>query len=206
MALSAAFKWKPKYIRTRAWIKNLPDEPQPSPWIFRFSSGFAARKKPEKSRNLKALDLAAGSGRHTRLLLDLNFEVTALDRNLTRLATYPANPRLTLIEWDLEAEPGGSRPFRRGAFDLIVVTNYLWRPLLADLAPALAPGGRLIYETFGYGNARYGRPKNPDYLLQPNELLKFFSGDLDIVAFEQGFTATPKPAVIQRICTDKPAE
>jgi len=32
----------------------------------------------------------------------------------------------------------------------------------------------LIYETFAVGNEAFGKPSNPNFLLQPNELLSFF--------------------------------
>jgi hypothetical protein len=85
-----------------------------------------------------------------------------------------------------------------GGYDGIVVTNYLHRPLFAPLVAALAPGGVLIYETFAVGNERFGRPRNPDFLLRPGELLTAFA-DLTIVAFEQGEIIRPRPAAIQRI-------
>jgi SAM-dependent methyltransferase len=83
-------------------------------------------------------------------------------------------------------------------YDGIIVTNYLHRPLLPTIARALAPGGVLIYETFARGNERFGRPRNPDFLLRPGELLEAFTG-LTVVAFEQGEVSVPRPAVIQRL-------
>lgn len=56
-------------------------------------------------------------------------------------------------------------------YDGIIVSCYLYRPLLKILAEILKPGGILIYETFMLGNERYGKPSNPDFLLLPNELL-----------------------------------
>jgi hypothetical protein len=85
-----------------------------------------------------------------------------------------------------------------GGYDGIVVTNYLHRPLLRPLAAALAPGGALIYETFMVGNERFGRPRNPDFLLRPGEWLEAFAA-LGVVAFEQGEVAQPRPAMVQRI-------
>ena len=79
----------------------------------------------------------------------------------------------------------------------IVVTNYLHRPLLPAIATAIAPGGVLIYETFALGNERFGRPRNPDFLLRPGELLEVFA-TLTVVAFEQGEVSAPHHAVIQR--------
>jgi hypothetical protein len=78
------------------------------------------------------------------------------------------------------------------------VANYLHRPLFAAIAAALAPDGVVIYETFAEGNERFGRPRNPDFLLRRGELLDVFAA-LTIVAFEQGEVTLPRPAVIQRL-------
>jgi hypothetical protein len=82
----------------------------------------------------------------------------------------------------------------------VVVTNYLWRPLLAAIADAVAPGGVLVYETFAAGNERLGRPTNPEFLLRRNELLELaLAHDLTVVAYEDREVAAPRPAVVQRI-------
>jgi len=96
---------------------------------------------------------------------------------------------------DIEAAPW---PFAKRAFDAVVVVHYLYRPLLPRLAASLVEGGMLIYETFARGNEAFGRPRNPDFLLQPRELLEAFA-DLRVLAFEDGFVAGPPPAMIQRI-------
>lgn len=140
------------------------------------------------------LDLAAGAGRHTRLLLDRGFAVRAVDRETAGLRRL-AGPQCEVLEIDLET----GAPWLLGdGYDAIVVTNYLHRPLLPAIACALAPAGVLIYETFALGNERFGRPRNPDFLLRPGELLKAFAG-LTVIAFEQGEIAAPRPSVIQRI-------
>jgi hypothetical protein len=56
----------------------------------------------------------------------------------------------------------------------------------------------LIYETFARGNEHFGRPRNPEFLLRPGELLEAFA-TLTVVAFEQGEVSVPRPAVIQRL-------
>jgi SAM-dependent methyltransferase len=140
------------------------------------------------------LDLAAGGGRHTRLLLDKGYRVHAVDRDIAALLPL-AGPCCDVEAVDLEA----GEPWRISAnYDGIVVTNYLHRPLLPAIAASLAPGGVAIYETFAQGNERFGRPRNPDFLLRPGELLEAFAM-LTIVAFEQGEVASPRQAVIQRI-------
>jgi SAM-dependent methyltransferase len=140
------------------------------------------------------LDLATGSGRHTRLLLDSGFAVCAVDRDISALSPL-AGTGCEVRQIDLET----GAPWALGTgYDAILVTNYLHRPLLPAIAQALAAGGVLIYETFARGNERFGRPYNPDFLLRPGELLDAF-GMLTVVAFEQGEVLVPRPAGIQRI-------
>ena len=144
------------------------------------------------------LDLAAGEGRHTRLLLDRGFSVTAVDRDIEALRALAAE-HCELLPVDLET--GAPWPLG-GGYDGIVVTNYLHRPLFPAITAALAPGGILVYETFMIGNERFGRPRNPEFLLQPGELLESFAA-LTIIAFEQGEVIRPRPAMIQRIAAMK---
>ncbi len=151
----------------------------------------------------RVLDLAAGGGRHTRVLRDSGYQVVAADRDVAALrAAFGADQGCSIVEVDLEA----AGPWRLGeGYDGIVVTNYLHRPLLPALVVALAPGGALVYETFMAGNERFGRPSNPDFLLRPNELLAAFMDRLTVIAFEQGIVVVPRPAAIQRIAAVKGA-
>lgn len=161
--------------------------PPPSAWVVR----FAALIRPGGL----VLDLAAGSGRHLGLFRERGCSVLAVDRDIAGLRGF-AGPRCEIREIDLET--GAPWPLG-GGYDGIVTTNYLHRPLLPALAGALAPGGVLIYETFMQGNERFGRPRSPDFLLRPGELLDAFAA-LTVVAFEQGQVTVPRPAMVQRIC------
>jgi SAM-dependent methyltransferase len=160
----------------------------PSPWVCRWA-GLTRRGG-------RVLDVACGSGRHLRYLGSLGFSVVGVDRDEAALGLSRGIAAVEVRVADIEAGPW---PFAPGEFDGVVVTNYLWRPLFANLVAALRPGGVLIYETFALGNERYGRPANPDHLLQRDELLRRVE-PLGVVAFEQGFVSMPKPAVVQRIC------
>lgn len=158
----------------------------PSVWVKRFL--------PLIKPGGLVLDLAAGSGRHVRLLRDCGFAVCAVDQDTTALLAF-AGPCCEVRRIDLETN---DRWQLGDGYDGIIVTNYLHRPLLPAIARALAPGGALIYETFARGNERFGRPHNPDFLLCPGELLEAFAA-LTVVAFEQGQVSVPRPAVIQRL-------
>lgn len=158
------------------------------------SSGWVKRFLPLIKPGGLVLDVAAGSGRHVRLLRDRGFAVCAVDRNTTALLEL-AGPSCEVRRIDLETD---DRRSMGDNYDGIIVTNYLHRPLLPAIARALAPGGVLIYETFARGNERFGRPASPDFLLEPGELLEVFTS-LTVIAFEQGEVSVPRPAVIQRL-------
>ncbi len=158
----------------------------PSAWVQRWASSI----RPGGA----VLDVAAGSGRHARLLARLGFEVEAVDRDKSLFSDPP--PNVVLLEADLEAGPW---PYAGRRFDGIVVTNYLHRPLLPRLLDALEPGGMLIYETFAVGNERFGKPSNPAFLLAPGELLEAVRGKLRVIAYEDLTVGEPKPAAVQRL-------
>ena len=164
-----------------------------SPWVERFV--------PPANNERHALDVAAGGGRHTRLLMDRGWRVTAVDRDTGALTqTFGGSGLVTLITADLEAD--GGWPFTDQTFDAIVVTNYLHRPLFPYLLGALAPGGLLIYETFALGHETIGRPRRPEFLLREGELLGVCR-PLSIVAYEHGLTRNGQ-ALVERICAFRP--
>jgi len=164
------------------------------------ASAWVSRWLPLVRSGGRVLDLACGQGRHASLAASLGLQVTALDRDAVALQSLQRVAGIATLQADIEA---GAWPFAEpGAiteFDAVIVTNYLHRPLYAQIAAALAPDGLLIYETFMLGNARFGRPSNPDFLLRPDELLTAFPG-LSTVAFEQGEVNLPRPAMLQRLC------
>jgi len=166
----------------------------PSTWVARWAPAIPPGE---------TLDLACGGGRHARLLASLGHPVLAVDRDEQALA-QAAGPGITTLRHDLEAE-GSVWQFAPGRFAGIVVTNYLHRPLFADLVNALAPNGILVYETFALGNERFGKPSNPAFLLAPGELLDVaMRHGLRVLAYEDGIVETPRPARMQRLCAGGP--
>jgi SAM-dependent methyltransferase len=165
-----------------------------SPWVQRYAPLIPGGA---------VLDLACGTGRHARHLAGLGHSVVAVDRDPEALA-LAAGQDISTSAIDLEEE-GAAWPFGAERFAGIVVTNYLHRPLIAPMLASLAPNGVLIYETFADGNAQFGKPSNPAFLLQPGELLEWARvHGLRVVAFEDGVIDTPKAAMVQRLCAVKP--
>lgn len=168
---------------------------EPSPWVRRFAALVPVGGT--------VLDLACGNGRHARHFLAMGHPVVALDRTVETLADLARAPGAEVIQADLEDgspvfDPPG--PLAGRAFAGVVVTNYLYRPILAKLIAAIAPGGVLIYETFARGNERFTRPRNPDFLLKSGELLDLARGRLQVIAYEHGIVERDSaPAVVQRL-------
>lgn len=141
------------------------------------------------------LDVACGQGRHAWWFHKKNHPLALVDRSQSAIDSI-AIPGDTCEKVVADIE-GGPWPYAGRSFDAVVVTNYLWRPLMATLLDSLAPGGVLIYETFAQGNETVGKPSRPDFLLRPGELLEVCRG-LRIVAFEDGYRDAP-PRFTQRI-------
>jgi SAM-dependent methyltransferase len=163
----------------------------PAAWVVR----FAARLQP----GARVLDLACGHGRHARHLAQLGCRVTAVDVDPACGESLRVVRGVIFVQHDLETAPW---PFGAAAFDAVVVVHYLHRPLLPHLIESLAPAGLLVYETFAVGNERFGRPRNPEFLLRPRELLAACSG-LRVLAFEDGIVEGSPPAALQRIAAVK---
>jgi SAM-dependent methyltransferase len=163
----------------------------PSPWIVQWAGLIAA--------GAAVLDVAAGSGRHSRYFAERGCIVTSIDKDLSGLAPHPA---IEAIQTDLE--DGSPWPLGGRTFDGVIVTNYLHRPLFPMLLAAMAPAGVLIYETFMEGNERFGRPTRPDFLLKEGELLELARGTLSVVAYEARLISEPRMAMVQRIAARRP--
>src|SRR5438045_2632928 len=106
-----------------------------SPWVERW-----AHLVPERG---SVLDVACGRGRHMRFFAQRGHPVTGIDRDTDAIASVRDVGEAIIA--DIE---NGPWPFAGRMFDAVVVTNYLWRPLLPAIIDSVAPGGLLIYETF----------------------------------------------------------
>ncbi len=158
-----------------------------SPWVQRFA--------PLVAPGGTVLDLASGGGRHARYFLGLGHPVVAIDRDTVPLADLEGQAEV--IQADLEVGAASAAAWEGRAFAGVIVCNYLHRPIMPYLLDAVSPGGVLIYETFARGNERYAKPRNPDHLLEPGELLGLAVARFQVIAYEYGLIEGPR--VVQRI-------
>ena len=156
----------------------------PSAWVQRWSHLLDAQAS--------VLDVACGGGRHLVWFAARGHPVCGVD--IDTAAAADAAPQAELLQADIENAPW---PLQGRQFGAVVVCNYLWRPLFPDLLASIAPGGVLLYETFALGQELLGRPRRPEFLLQPGELLHVCTG-LQVVAYECGVDDAPA-RVVQRI-------
>lgn len=162
-----------------------------SDWVKRWSHLV----KPQGT----VLDVACGYGRHARWFHERHHTLCVVDRAQAAVDAIAIEPHACeKFVADIE---NGPWPFAGRQFDAVVVTNYLWRPLMPSLLASLAPGGVLIYETFTQGNETVGKPSGPDFLLRSGELLDVCK-ELRVVAFEDGFKSAASHSLsrfVQRI-------
>ncbi len=130
-----------------------------------------------------ALDLACGSGRHTRFLVEKGFCVDAVDISsvaLEQLSKTLSNNSVTLIEADLD-----SFTPQKDRYDLAVMTNYLDRPLITRTAQRLKHGAFFFVETYMVHPQNEKKDSNPDFLLNAGELKTFFGQNFSVIAYEE---------------------
>lgn len=155
---------------------------------------------------MRVLDVAAGRGRHALLLAGAGLTVTALDRDeakMTRLADLAGRLGLAITTQVRDLESGDAALAEAG-YDLVVVFNYLHRPLMPGLVRSVASGGVLIYETFTTAQAARGKPTNPAYLLEPGELPRLVA-PLEVTRQREGDVDGRMVASVVAVSGSRPA-
>lgn len=132
----------------------------------------------------KALDIACGEGRNALFLEKNGYDVDAIDISSVAIERGAKEAeeevRINFIQADLE---GYQIPIE--TYDLIINFNYLQRSLVPAIKRGLKKGGVVVFETYTLEQQAIGHPKNPEFLLKPNELLRLFS-DLHIFFYREG--------------------
>ncbi len=137
----------------------------------------------------KALVLAMGEGRNAVYLAENGFDVTGVDisavgiEKCERLAEERGvvvnSVVANLTDYDMGREQ----------YDLITNFYFFDKSILPGVIDSLKPGGIFIFETYSRDHPKHSKfgPKNPDYLVKPNELLEIFKS-LRILYYEDMVT------------------
>jgi tellurite methyltransferase len=138
------------------------------------------------SRPGRALDLAAGSGRHALELARRGWQVEAWDVSDQALELIAAEGRSRELSVgarrvDLD-QPLPSDAL--GVWDLVVIVNFLDRSLLRRAPELLRPQGCLLFTT--YTTERAGEHPSARWCLEPRELASGQPGFETLESFEAG--------------------
>ena len=157
--------------------------------------------------SLPVLDLACGTGRNGLFLAAHGIPVVFADRSASALQTVEQHMAATGLSgrtWQIDLELPEANPFDNESFSAIIGFRYLHRPLFPALRNAIRAGGLIVYETFTTDNRQFGRPNNPDFLLQSGELKSIFT-DWEIIYDFEGVLQNPERAVAQIVARKPPS-
>lgn len=124
----------------------------------------------------RALDVACGLGNNALALARAGLETHAWDISAVAVERLRASAAARGLTLRLEVRDVLRRPPPPAGFEVITVSRFLERTVMADLVAALTPGGLLFYQTFTRNKVTAGGPDNPDFLLADNELLTLCRG------------------------------
>lgn len=103
---------------------------------------FSAPHPTHQAQKPKALDIACGNGRHSKILASLGFSVEGVDISQVALTHLAELPHITPICADLD-------DFRISKkYDVILNSFFLNRTLFTPIINALNPRGIVLFETF----------------------------------------------------------
>ena len=150
----------------------------------------------------RVLDVAMGKGSNAVFLAKMGFDVQGVDisSDAVRDSLEAARKAGVAIKAEV-ADLEGDYVIRKGAYDVIICFRYLQRSLIPQIKEGLRRGGMVVYETFTVDQVRFGKPRNPDYLLKYNELLHMFL-DFRCRFYQEGVLETRK--AIARLIAEKP--
>ena len=132
-----------------------------------------------------ALDVACGTGRHALAIARTGQAVDAVDRSPEACRALGRAAAVSGLPVRVVCADVCTLRLPRGRYAAVIDTLYLERAVLPALAASLVPSGVLLFETFVVEQLATGHPRNPAYVLGPNELLGLLPG-LRVLAFREG--------------------
>jgi len=134
----------------------------------------------------RVLDVAMGDGRNAVYLANLGFSAEGVDLSPEAVKKAQASAGAKEVGLDARVVDLEKDPYIQPEYyDVIMCFRYLQRSLFPYIKNGIRPGGIIVYETYTVDQIQFGKPKNPDFLLKPNELLNLFR-DFHIIKYHEG--------------------
>jgi tellurite methyltransferase len=162
-AMHESARWNARYA-----AQPPPQVVTPNPFLHQHLAHLA------KIPRGRVLELAMGEGHNAIFLAQQGLSVTGVDISAIAVERAQQLAKHLGVSLDLQVADLRTTKLPENTYDAIVCFYYLDRQLFPQMVATLRPGGVLMYETYTSEQAQYGRPTNPAYLLQPNELLEAF--------------------------------
>ncbi len=174
--------WEKKYS-----LKTVEDLPEPACLL---------KKNTALLSGGKALDIAMGMGQNSIFLASKGFDVTGIDLssnavNLASKAAEKKGVKINAVQKDIL-----TFPIEKNSYDLIINFNFLEREIIDSVKNGLKKRGLVFFETYTMDLLKTEPDRNPDFLLKPNELLKFFLDFLIVFYHEKTETRYPAAGLI----------
>ncbi len=131
-----------------------------------------------------ALDLACGLGENAMFLAKNGLDVHAWDISSVALNRLKQNAQQKSLHVSIKQVFIEPKVLPKMAFDVIVLSHFLDRSLSNAIMEGLKRDGLLFYQTYVREKITSVGPKNPDFLLARNEMLKLFQ-PLKIVFYRE---------------------
>jgi SAM-dependent methyltransferase len=148
-------------------------------------SSFLVKNFPLLPKGV-ALDLGMGEGRNAIYLATRGFDVDGVEADAqavahARIAARRLGAPIRALVGNVE---DGTYIIPIEAYDVIIVFNYLHRPVFKDIKDGVVPGGVVVYQTFALDEAGRGDDRNAHRLLRPGELREVFS-DWEVLRYRE---------------------
>ncbi len=145
-----------------------------------------------------ALDLACGNGRNTLYLARQGLGAIGIDRSMESLAAGREKAVRSGLEASFVRGDLARFTLPANSFSVVICFKYRNHEFYPSIRAALRPGGLLIYETYTCEHASYGlKPRNPEHLLERNELLRAF-GDWKIIFYREVWIGRGTASLVAR--------
>jgi SAM-dependent methyltransferase len=190
-AQSIRHKWDKRYTALDPDVRRKP-------------TPFVQQCLPQLPARGRALDIAAGAGRHSLVLAEHGLQVDAVDISCKgmQLARQRAldiqcgSENIQFIVADVERAW-----LPHCQYAVILVAFFLYRPLFPLIKNRLLPGGWLVYETFTnkkVDSTQGWAPSKREFLLNPGELKEAFF-DFEMLFYaENNYRGRPAAQLLAR--------